>query len=111
MAVETDVEAQLGPERLPPEVETALYRIVQEALTNVMKHARASHVSILLMRKERSAVAVVEDNGVGFVADGDEDGGGLGLIGMRERVALLDGRLEVESSPRGTTIVAEVPLP
>jgi len=111
MAVETDVEAQLGPERLPPEVETALYRIVQEALTNVMKHARASHVSILLMRKERSAVAVVEDNGVGFAADGDEDGGGLGLIGMRERVALLDGRLEVESSPRGTTIVAEVPLP
>jgi signal transduction histidine kinase len=112
MAVETDVEAQLGAERLPSEVETALYRIVQEALTNVVKHARASHVSILLMRKERSAVAVVEDNGVGFVADGAGSGDGLGLIGMRERLALLDGRLQVESTPeRGTTIVAEVPLP
>jgi signal transduction histidine kinase len=112
MAVETDVEAQLGPELLPTEVETALYRIVQEALTNVVKHARASRVSILLMRKERSAIAVIEDNGVGFSPGegGREDG--LGLIGMRERVGLLDGRLEVESSPdRGTTIVAEVPLP
>jgi signal transduction histidine kinase len=113
MEVEVDVEGQLGPERLPAEIETALYRIVQEALTNVVKHARASRVSILLMRKERSAVAVIEDNGVGFSTDGDAAGSdGLGLIGMRERVGLLDGRLQVESSALGgTTIVAEVPLP
>jgi signal transduction histidine kinase len=96
---------------LPSEVETALYRIVQEALTNVVKHARASRVSILLMRKERSAIAVIEDNGIGFAPEPDR-ADGLGLIGMRERVGLLDGRLQVESSPEGgTTIVAEVPLP
>jgi two-component system, NarL family, sensor histidine kinase DevS len=108
IGIETDVEASLGTERLPPEVETALYRLVQEALTNVVKHARASHVSISLVRRTRSVSVVVEDDGVGF---SDPSGDGLGLIGMRERVGLLDGRLEVEANPgRGTTIVAEVPL-
>jgi two-component system, NarL family, sensor histidine kinase DevS len=108
IGIQTDVEASLGDERLPPEVETALYRLVQEALTNVVKHARASRVSISLVRRARSVSAVVEDDGVGF---SEPSGDGLGLIGMRERVGLLDGRLEVEANPgRGTTIVAEVPL-
>jgi two-component system, NarL family, sensor histidine kinase DevS len=108
MGIETDIEASLGDDRLPPETETALYRLVQEALTNVVKHARASRVSISLVRKSRSVSAVVEDDGVGF---SELSGSGLGLIGMRERVGLLDGRLEVEANPgRGTTIVAEVPL-
>jgi signal transduction histidine kinase len=96
--------------RLPPEVETALYRIVQESLTNVLKHARAGQVSIVLTQKERSVSVVVEDDGVGFEptrARGD----GLGLVGMRERVGLLGGRVTVESRPgAGTTFVAEVPL-
>jgi signal transduction histidine kinase len=110
IGIETDVEANLGDERLPPEVETALYRLVQEALTNVVKHSRASRVSISLVRKANSVSAVIEDDGVGFTESTGE-GLGLGLIGMRERVGLLDGRLEVESRPRhGTTIVAEVPL-
>jgi signal transduction histidine kinase len=108
MGIETDVEAGLGDERLAAEVETALYRLVQEALTNVVKHARASHVSISLVRRAHTVLAVIEDDGVGF-AGASEDG--LGLVGMRERVGLLDGRLEVESNPgRGTTIVAEVPV-
>jgi signal transduction histidine kinase len=108
VGIETDVEAVLGDERLPPEIETALYRLVQEALTNVVKHARASHVSISLARRPSSVSAVIEDDGVGFQG---ESGHGLGLIGMRERVGLLDGNIEVESTPgRGTTIVAEVPL-
>ncbi|MHB8643849.1 MAG: GAF domain-containing sensor histidine kinase [Gaiellaceae bacterium] len=112
LGIATDVEASLGSERLPHETETALYRIVQEALTNVVKHARASRVSISLVRKSHSVSAVIEDDGVGF---GGEDNGasgmGLGLVGMRERVGLLDGRLEVESrAGQGTTIVAEVPL-
>ncbi len=108
IGIETDVEASLGDERLPPEVETALYRLVQEALTNVVKHSRASHVSISLVRKSHSVSAVIEDDGVGFTEPSRD---GLGLIGMRERVGLLDGRLDVETRPgAGTTIVAEVPL-
>ena len=108
IGIETDVEANLGEERLSPEIETALYRLVQEALTNVVKHSRAGRVSISLVRKAHSVSAVIEDDGVGFAAPSGE---GLGLIGMRERVGLLDGRFEVESrAGHGTTIVAEVPL-
>jgi signal transduction histidine kinase len=111
MGIEVDIESRLGEARLPPEIETALYRITQEAMTNIVKHARASRVSILLVRKQKSAAAVIEDDGVGFDPAVTRDGG-IGLIGMRERVELLDGRLEVESSHgAGTTLVAEVPLP
>src|ERR671935_3070744 len=104
------LEAALGTERLPAEVETTLYRIVQEALTNTIKHAGARKISILLMRRGGAATAVIEDDGRGFdPAAVQEDG--LGLLGMRERVALLEGKLTVESSPEtGTTLVAEVPL-
>jgi signal transduction histidine kinase len=105
-----DLEAQLGDERLPAEVETTLYRIVQEALTNVVKHAEASSVSILLVLRDGSATAVIEDDGRGFdpAAQGDDR---LGLQGMRERVELHDGRLTVEAAPgSGTTLVVEVPL-
>ncbi|HET7045901.1 MAG TPA: GAF domain-containing protein [Gaiellaceae bacterium] len=106
--IETQLEARLG-ERLSPEAETALYRIVQEALTNVVKHAEARHVSILLVRREASVSAVIEDDGRGFVPSEAREGG-LGLLGMRERLELVDGRFDVESQPgSGTTIVAEVP--
>jgi signal transduction histidine kinase len=102
-------EAQLGEHRLSPETETALYRIVQEALTNVAKHAEARNVSVLLTRKDGSVLAVVEDDGRGL-APGAETGEGLGLVGMRERVSLLGGRLVLESAGAvGTTLVAEVP--
>jgi signal transduction histidine kinase len=91
-------------------VETALYRIVQEALTNVVKHAQAGAVSVVVTRQASSAVAVIEDDGRGFDPAAPADGG-LGLEGMRERIGLLDGRLRIESRPGGgTTIVAEVPL-
>jgi signal transduction histidine kinase len=103
-----DLEANVGS-RLPSDVETALYRIVQEALTNIVKHAEASAVSIVLARRERSITAVIEDDGRGFTPEADGDG--LGLLGMRERLALLRGTIKIESSPgAGTTIVAEVPL-
>jgi signal transduction histidine kinase len=103
-------EAAVGDERLPAEVETALYRIVQESLTNVVKHAYANSVSIVVTRKPGSVALVIEDDGRGFDLGeaGDE---GYGIVGMRERVALLDGTLRVESSEdAGTTLVAEVPL-
>lgn len=108
--IQVDLESAMPAERLPADTETALYRILQEALTNVVKHARASRVSILLARKPSSVTVVIEDDGVGFdVASARPDG--LGLVGMRERVALLGGRLAIESTPgAGTTCLAEVPL-
>jgi signal transduction histidine kinase len=102
-------ESSLGAERLPAEVETALYRIVQESLTNIVKHAHARTISIALTRKPGTVAVVVEDDGQGFDPAGVREGG-FGLEGMRERVGLLDGRLQVESSEgAGTTLVAEVP--
>jgi signal transduction histidine kinase len=108
--IDVQLEARLGPERLPPEVETTLYRLVQEALTNVVKHAEAGHVSIVLAHREGGVIAVIEDDGRGF--DPDLHGGtGVGLLGMRERVELHDGRLTVESgSDAGTTLRIEIPL-
>ena len=104
-----DLESQIR-ERLPTHVETALYRIVQEALTNIVKHAQASAVSIVLARKANVVTAVIEDDGRGFNLAGTREG--LGLLGMGERLALLGGKLKIESSHgAGTTIVAEVPLP
>jgi signal transduction histidine kinase len=109
-AIRVDLEAQLGEERLPAEVETTLYRIIQEALTNIVKHAGASRVSILLVRSSGTATVVIEDDGHGFdPAELREDG--MGIIGMRERVELHEGRLTVESTPgSGATLAAEVPL-
>lgn len=108
----------VGPDtgRLPEAVETVLYRVIQEALTNVLKHAKARRVSLVLQRFANQAVAVVEDDGVGFDTESMVasvgDRGRLGLLGMRERVALFDGTLTVESAPgRGTTVIARVPLP
>lgn len=108
--ISVEFEPALPEGRLPAEAETALYRIVQESLTNVVKHARASRVSVVLTRKDDSVSVVVEDDGVGFEPARARDGG-LGLVGMRERVGLLGGRLTIESRPgAGTTFVAEVPL-
>jgi len=105
-----DLHTRLGEERLPAEVETALYRIVQESLTNVAKHAEAASVSVLVTRKARSVSLLVEDDGRGF-SEEDARTDALGLVGMRERVGLLGGRFAVESSAgRGTTIAVEVPL-
>ena len=107
--LEVHLEPQLGAERLPSDVETTLYRITQEALTNVVKHAQARHVSIVLTRRDGSVAAVIEDDGRGF--GGGDDSSGLGLLGMRERIALVEGRLEVESTPgSGTTLSIEVPI-
>jgi signal transduction histidine kinase len=105
-----DFEPGQAGDRVPPEVETALYRIVQEALTNVVKHSRARNISVVLVRKPGTIAAVIEDDGQGFEpATVREDG--FGLEGMRERMGLLDGRLRIESSEgQGTTLVAEVPL-
>jgi two-component system, NarL family, sensor histidine kinase DevS len=108
--VRVDFHSALGETRLPSEVETTLYRVVQESLTNIVKHANAKHISVSLARRESGVAAVIEDDGAGFDLRAVHENG-VGLLGMRERLALLDGRLAIESRPgAGTTIVAEVPL-
>jgi len=101
--------------RLPSEVETTLYRVIQEALTNVLKHAQASRVSIILRVAADHVLAIVEDNGKGFDAEFTMRAGDLhhqlGLVGMRERVLLVNGTLNVESAAgRGTTMYVRIPL-
>jgi PAS domain S-box-containing protein len=119
--VPADFQAINCEDRVPPEVETALYRVVQEALTNIAKHAGAGHVSVVLTYRREVVAALVEDDGVGFdveratqppaPARPNAGRGRLGLLGMRERVALVGGVLEIESIPeRGTTIIARIPL-
>jgi PAS domain S-box-containing protein len=96
----------LVDERLPSHTETALYRIAQEALTNVAKHAQAAQVEVILERRGQHVLLVVEDNGVGFdsaVDEGHRDG--FGLVGMKERAALVGATLEIESSSGGGTTV------
>jgi len=106
-----DFHSALGETRLPSELETALYRVVQESLTNIVKHAEAHNVSVSLTRRESGVAAVIEDDGRGFDPRTTREDA-VGILGMRERLALLDGRLEIESRPgAGTTLVAEVSLP
>jgi len=98
--------------RLPREAELTFYRVTQEALTNVAKHAKASQVGVLLERHHDMVTLIVEDDGVGFEPSVLEHSAGLGLIGMRERALLIGASLDVESAPtRGTTIYLRLPYP
>lgn len=107
--IRVDFHSALGEARLPSDVETALYRVVQESLTNIAKHANAHNVSVSVARRDNAVAATIEDDGAGFDPRSVREDG-IGLIGMRERLALIDGRLHVESRRGvGTTIVAEVP--
>jgi PAS domain S-box-containing protein len=101
-----------GGLRLPPQTETCLYRITQEALNNVSKYAQAARVAVVLERRDGHAVLVVEDDGVGFDPDAKmAEATSLGLVGMRERATLAGGSLEIESAPGGgTTVYARVPV-
>ena len=98
--------------RLKSEVETNFYRITQEALNNIYKHAKASKVNISLEPRDGSVVLIIEDNGIGFEPDKQNSvEKGMGLVGMRERAALIGGKLEIESTKGvGTTIFVSVPI-
>jgi signal transduction histidine kinase len=104
----------LEEKRLTPQVETTLYRTVQEALINVARHAEASYVSVLLEQRGDSVIGIVEDDGRGFDVESVLTSGQparLGLHGMQERVAFAGGKLTLESSPGiGTTVFIEIPL-
>lgn len=103
------IHSDLG-ERLPTEVETALFRFVQEALTNVARHAQAATVSVVVTREPKLVTAIVEDDGRGFAPE-SADAARLGLRGMRERMTLLGGDLIVESrAGAGASLIARVPL-
>jgi signal transduction histidine kinase len=98
-------------ERLPGDVETALYRIVQETLTNIGRHAKSKSASILIEKHGDTVRAIVEDDGIGFDVNTNYGERHLGLLGMRERAELLNGTLTIESTPeRGTSIFIEIPL-
>jgi two-component system sensor histidine kinase UhpB len=114
-SIEVDFSATGFKGRLPAEMETVLYRIVQEALTNTARHANATRVRIALREEEGAVYATISDNGRGFDVEalmrtpGQERG--LGLAGMQERAVLLDGTLEIKSRPgEGTTIEVRLPL-
>jgi signal transduction histidine kinase len=111
LAVELEVAPALHAERLPPAHEEALYRLVQEGLANVVKHARAQRVRVTLGRQGEGVQVRVEDDGVGFPAQGPAFDA-FGLRGMRERVQALGGTLQVGNGPAGGAYVAaDLPLP
>ena len=101
--------------RLSPDIEINLYRIAQEALNNVSKHAKAKHVSLLLERQGKSVVLIIEDDGIGFETrsriQSDINDKRMGLFGMKERVLLVGGTIEIESAAgNGTTIYVRIPI-
>lgn len=114
-SIEVEFLATGFKERLPAEMETALYRIVQESLTNTARHANARKLSVTLKEKAHAVYATITDDGHGFDVEtllktpGQERG--LGLAGMKERALLLDGSLTINSSPgQGTTVEVRIPL-
>ncbi|MEQ1606284.1 MAG: PAS domain S-box protein [Pyrinomonadaceae bacterium] len=107
--------AGLPKARLNHDTETHLYRITQEALNNVLKHANAKLVTVMLEKRDSDVILIIEDNGRGFNVNAKQPSAesdmGLGLIGMRERAILAGGELEIESSPgKGATIFVRVPI-
>lgn len=104
----------LKEKRLSPDIEINLYRITQEALNNVSKHAKANHVSVLLERQGKNVVLIIEDDGIGFETGERErsvNDKRMGLFGMKERVLLVGGTIEIESAiENGTTIYVRIPL-
>jgi signal transduction histidine kinase len=106
--LEVGLDVRVEEEALDPELKTAVYRLVQEALTNVAKHARAARVDVAVEQGPRELRVRVADDGGGF--DAAEPTAGFGLAGMRERAALMGGELEIETSPAGTAVTAAFPL-
>lgn len=107
--IEADMQRPSGRPSFNPDVESQLYRIVQEALNNVAKHAGASHARVVLERSSRHWLFSVHDNGRGF--DTSKAGSGLGLLGIRERAALIGARVTIDSnSTAGTTVTVRVPI-
>jgi signal transduction histidine kinase len=96
---------------LSEEIEITIYRVVQEALTNIAKHAEADSVSMLVETRSGTIAIIIEDNGIGFNPDIASSSNRLGLLGMRERTELLGGEFDIESQPgKGTTLFIRIPM-
>lgn len=108
---EVDLHCEL-PGRLPPTIETTLYRIVQEAMTNAARHSGGHTISVLVTRRGNRVRAIIEDDGHGFdPVQARRAQTSVGIHGMAERAELVGGTLDIESSPEGTTVYVEIPLP
>jgi two-component system sensor histidine kinase UhpB len=115
MGVTFDLHSALGPERLAPELESTCFRIVQEAVTNIARHAGAKHVRIELTRNRASVHLTIRDDGAGFdpaaARRRARNGGSFGVLGMEDRARLLGGVFRIISAPgKGTTIRVRLPL-
>jgi two-component system, NarL family, sensor histidine kinase UhpB len=109
-AIQVEVVGDDGVERLAPEIEITLFRIAQEALTNVAKHAHATHVRIELDQTNEQCTIKMQDNGIG-IAGARRHRPGLGMVTMRERAQAIGGRFDVHSVPAsGTQISVDIPL-
>jgi two-component system NarL family sensor kinase len=114
--IKVDLDAPLTMERLPRDVETTLFRVVQEALINIHRHAQSA-TARLRLRLDEDVTLEVQDDGRGMAPElvarlmSGGGGSGVGIAGIRERLTPLAGALEIESSERGTTVRAVVPLP
>jgi len=109
----TDIEVEFeffnADKRYPEEIEVSAYRVIQELVNNVVKHSRATQVSVQIMENREKLVIIVEDNGVGF--DPEKQSGGIGLLNMRSRINALDGELNFDPSPSsGTIAMARIPV-
>jgi signal transduction histidine kinase len=112
-ALVTELTHERMEGRLAPEIEAAAYRIIQEALTNVAKHAKATECRVRLIRLPEALRVIIEDNGSGFTpgAHRSADRRGLGLISIRERASHLQGTVQIDSAPgRGTRVIVELPV-
>jgi two-component system sensor histidine kinase UhpB len=107
--ISSNFEAMGFEEKLPPQIETAFYRIVQEALNNIAKHAEADRVEISVVRRDSKILASIQDNGKGFDLDKvlhpESPERGFGIIGMQERVSLLGGQINIQSRPGSGTLI------
>jgi signal transduction histidine kinase len=114
--IPVDLVVPPDQERLPSEIETTLFRVIQEGLTNIHRHSGCKRASIELVRLPHEVRLEIKDNGKGFPKDPTSHGSnstvtmGVGLMGMRERLRQLNGQMEIVSSPRGTTVKATLPL-
>jgi signal transduction histidine kinase len=113
--IDTTLDRDRAEERLASEVEITVYRVVQEALTNVSKHAQATSSQVTMRRLPHALVVTVEDDGLGFDQTGldqENDRPGVGLVGIRERASRLGGTCRLDTQPgKGTRLTMELPLP
>jgi signal transduction histidine kinase len=109
--ITVDFTADPIEKRLPGELETTVYRIIQEGLTNIARHAKANNASIMLDLRPNALRIIIEDDGIGFDPDVIDRKQSLGLQGIRERATLLEGTMTIEASPgNGASVFVELPL-